>query len=149
MNTEMSFEDYTNPGCNQEGYKDPTAYLAIRNVEREQEKSALHIVYRNGQMMLRLEEFFPCTLSAARKIFPLINSWAGETEKENLRQYLLFVIGEKDEQIREIEEKIACYNYNQGAYRRMHRALSGARTMRKRAERNLSFLEGNYGGDRY
>ena len=137
--------NHTKPGCNSEGYADPTAYLAIRKADQEKPCNSMHILYRNGQMMLRLEEFFPCTINSARKIFPLINAWAAADDKAKLREYLIHTIMEKDEQIKEIEEKMAMYQEGSSSHRRMRVMLWKAQMTCKRAERNLSYLEGSYG----
>ena len=42
----------------------------------------IHIDYPNGHLNLVLDEFFPCTIKAARIMFPLINRYGAVAEKE-------------------------------------------------------------------
>lgn len=46
------------------------------------------IDYPNGHMELYMERFFPCVLKNARKIFPLINQWCDDAQKEKLQEWL-------------------------------------------------------------
>ena len=54
---------------NGEGYPDPTAHIAVRNVEADAKK--LKINYPTGYIELNLEHFFPCPQAKAKKVFRL------------------------------------------------------------------------------
>ena len=135
-------------GRNAEGYADPTAFLGMKNVQREEQMpSSIRIEYRNGRIVLYLMEFFPCTVSAARKIFPLINAWADEREKINLRRYLTKVVRDKQGEIEDLSGKLEKCSAGYGTYRRLGAELKRAQKVKSRAERNLSFLEGGRDGE--
>ena len=70
---------------NGEGYYDPTAYAGIKLAEPKQGKETVRLVYKNGRMELYIHEFFPCTATVARRVFPLIRRYAKEEDKEKLR----------------------------------------------------------------
>ena len=95
----------------------------------------IHIYYPRGQMELVLSYFFPCTIREARIVFPLINTYAEEDEKEKLRQYLTTYAREKQEAMKEMEP-----DYRSGR-RRPGRNYRQTQTFYKRAIRNLEFLE--------
>lgn len=71
---------------NGSGYPDPTAYYAVQHMEAEEKR--LHIRYPSGQMILKIECFFPCTVAKARKLSPLIRQYCEKAEKEKLQQFL-------------------------------------------------------------
>lgn len=71
---------------NSSGYPDPTAYLAVQNME--QEERILHINYPTGHMDIKMDAFFPCTVDRARKIFRLICQYCSHEEKQKLLRFL-------------------------------------------------------------
>lgn len=71
---------------NGSGYPDPTAYMAVHNVEAEEK--ILHIQYPTGYMDLKMDAFFPCTVDRARKIFRLICPYCSREEKDRLLRFL-------------------------------------------------------------
>lgn len=71
---------------NSSGYPDPTAYMAVHNMEAEEKM--LHIQYPTGYIDLRLEAFFPCTLDRARKIFRLVCQYCSQGDKDRLLRFL-------------------------------------------------------------
>lgn len=71
---------------NGEGYPDPTAHIAVRNVETDAKK--LKINYPTGYIELNLDRFFPCTVKTARKVFKLICTYCSQSEKSRLLLYL-------------------------------------------------------------
>ena len=95
----------------------------------------IRIYYPRGQMELVLSYFFPCTVREARIVFPLINTYAEDTEKEKLRQYLRNYAQDKQEAMKEMEP-----DYRSGR-RRPGRNYRQTQTFYKRAIRNLDFLE--------
>lgn len=95
----------------------------------------IHIYYPRGRMELVLSNFFPCTVREARIVFPLINTYAEDTEKEKLRQYLRNYAQEKQGAIKMMEADYQCGRRRPGRNYRQVQALY------KRAIRNLDFLE--------
>jgi len=71
---------------NSEGYPDPTAHMAFRNMEADRNK--FRIDYHRGYMELNLDSFFPCPQDKAKKVFRLIHRYSSETDKKRLLDYL-------------------------------------------------------------
>lgn len=72
---------------NHEGYSDPTAYQAVKNIEYREK--VFRISYPTGYMDLYLESFFPATLERAKKVFRLIDQHSSTADKLRLRDFLL------------------------------------------------------------
>jgi len=71
---------------NGEGYPDPTAHIAVRNVEADAKK--LKINYPTGYIELNLERFFPCPQTKAKKVFRLIHRYCTQTDKTRLLEFM-------------------------------------------------------------
>ena len=95
----------------------------------------IRIDYPNGYMNLVLDEFFPCTIKAARIMFPLINRYAAETEKEKLRNHLTQYAEKRKKELNDMEAA-----HNSGR-RQSGRNYSHTNAVYKRALRNLQLLE--------
>lgn len=95
----------------------------------------IQIYYPQGHMELVLSQFFPCTMQDAKKVFPLINGYANDWEKEKLRQYLVNYIREKKSAMKEMAE-----DFKQGR-KRPGRNYRQVQESYKRAIRNLQYLE--------
>lgn len=89
---------------NYEGYSDPTAYAAVRNMESDQKK--LRIEYPNGYMELHLDHFFPANVQRAKKIFILISRYCSDAEKRRLLDYLQQRIKKAEQQERTFQAKV-------------------------------------------
>lgn len=63
---------------NSEGYADPTAYEAIRNIE------SFRVDHPNGYIEVNMETFFPCTTTKAKKLFRLVRANCSEAQQEEL-----------------------------------------------------------------
>ena len=72
---------------NGSGYPDPTAFLAVQNIEADEK--ILHIQYPTGYMDLKMDAFFPCTVDRARKVFKLICQYCSKSDKDRLLRFLL------------------------------------------------------------
>ena len=95
----------------------------------------MYIFYPHGRMELVLPLFFPCMIRDARIIFPLINQYAEEPEKEKLRQYLSDYVQVKKAAVQDMEADHQC------GRRRPGRNYHHTQALLKRAQRNLEFLE--------
>lgn len=71
---------------NGEGYPDPTAHIAVRNVEADAKK--LKINYPTGYIELNLERFFPCPQVKAKKVFRLIHCYCTQADKTRLLEFM-------------------------------------------------------------
>ena len=63
---------------NSEGYADPTAYEAIRNIE------TFRVDHPNGYIEVNMETFFPCTNTKAKKLFRLVRTYCSKAQQEEL-----------------------------------------------------------------
>lgn len=95
----------------------------------------IHIDYPNGHLNLVLDEFFPCTIKAARIMFPLINRYAAAAEKEKLRNHLTRCAEKRKKELTDMEA--SCHS----GRRQSGRNYRHANAVYKRALRNLQFLE--------
>lgn len=71
---------------NGEGYPDPTAHIAVRNVESDAKK--LKINYPTGYIELNMERFFPCPQVKAKKAFRLIHRYCTQSDKARLLDFM-------------------------------------------------------------
>ena len=95
----------------------------------------IHIDYPNGHLNLVLDEFFPCTIKAARIMFPLINRYAVAAEKEKLRNHLTQYAEKRKQELTDMEDA------HLSGRRQSGRNYSHTNAVYKRALRNLQFLE--------
>lgn len=63
---------------NSEGYADPTAYEAIRNIE------TFRVDHPNGYIEVNVDTFFPCTNTKAKKLFWLVRDNCSEAQQKEL-----------------------------------------------------------------
>lgn len=63
---------------NSEGYADPAAYEAIRNIE------TFRVDHPNGYIEVNVETFFPCTNTKAKELFRLVRANCSEAQQEEL-----------------------------------------------------------------
>lgn len=63
---------------NSEGYADPTAYEAIRNIE------TFRVDHPTGYIEVNVDAFFPCTNIKAKKLFRLVRDNCSEAQQEEL-----------------------------------------------------------------
>ncbi len=68
---------------NSEGYADPTAYEAIRNIE------TFRVDHPSGYIEVNVETFFPCTTAKAKKLFRLVRANCSEAQKNELLAALI------------------------------------------------------------
>jgi thermostable 8-oxoguanine DNA glycosylase len=68
---------------NAEGYRDPTAYEALRNSDR------FRITYPTGYMELNAENFFPCTVEKGKKVFRLVREHCTKAQQDELLALLI------------------------------------------------------------
>lgn len=64
--------------CNSEGYADPTAYEAIRNIE------TFRVDHPNGYIEVKVDGFFPCPVAKARKLFKLVRLHCSQEQQDEL-----------------------------------------------------------------
>jgi len=95
--------------------------------------------YPRGHMELVIDRFFPCIFAKARLVFPLIRHYASEDEKAKLRAYLERCIKENKEVENALADQLWSAEY-EGSKKGLQMQIAHARTVRKRAQRNLEYL---------
>lgn len=123
---------------NGEGYYDPTAHYAIRNME-EQEK-VLRITYPSGYMDIRLEAFFPATLDRARKLFRLVGRYSSEEDKRRIQNCLCKKEKRYQSQMQTFERN-AGQAEKKGDKRYWDSRFREAEHLLKRTRRNMELLQ--------
>lgn len=88
---------------NSSGYPDPTAYMAVHNIEAEEK--ILRIQYPTGHIDLKMDAFFPCTADRARKIFRLICQYCPQEDKDRLMRFLQEKERRYQSQVRTFEQQ--------------------------------------------
>ncbi len=129
---------------NAEGYHDPTAYGGMRLAEPAQkpEKETVKMFYKNGRMELYIHEFFPCSLAVAKKVFPLVRKFAGEEDKEKLRQFLRIKEREHSGKVRAFSEKAESLRANSEEWHFYWRKAREEQIIYNQCVKNLKLLEG-------
>ena len=112
----------------------------MERLENQQEES-IKICYDTGKMVIYLRQFFPCTLQVARKIFPWILQYCKEAEKDRLDRYLKEYVSCIEEEVLALEKRMEKLPLHVREYRKLNRELCHVKTCRKRALRNLDFLQ--------
>ena len=122
---------------NSSGYADPTAFRAVANIEREEK--TLHIEYPSGYMDLYMNEFFPCTVEKARKVFRLMRAYSPDSDKEKLLLYLNRQVQSFTDQMKHYAEMAASTEIKseRGRYTA---EFKQAQMKKRRAQRNIEML---------
>lgn len=63
---------------NSEGYADPTAYEAMRNI------GTFRVDHPSGYIEISVDTFFPCTNTKAKKLFRLVRANCSEAQQDEL-----------------------------------------------------------------
>ena len=68
---------------NTEGYADPTAYEAIRNID------TFRVEYPTGYIQVNVDAFFPCPVNKGKKFFRLVRQYCSEEQQTELLAALI------------------------------------------------------------
>lgn len=63
---------------NAEGYADPTAYEAIRNIE------SFRVDHPAGYIEVNIDRFFPCSVTKGKKLFKLVRLYCSQERQDEL-----------------------------------------------------------------
>ncbi len=63
---------------NSEGYADPTAYEALRNID------VFRVDHPTGYIEVKVDSFFPCTNAKAKKLFRLVRNNCSKAQQDEL-----------------------------------------------------------------
>lgn len=125
---------------NGEGYPDPTAHIAVRNVEADAKK--LKINYPTGYIELNLEHFFPCPQAKAKKVFRLIHRYCTQADKIRLLEFMTRRVAYYDSREANSMKKAASVEHAYEYKYHIAQAKAAAR-QREMLQRNIdNFKEG-------
>jgi hypothetical protein len=127
---------------NAEGYHDPTAYGEMRMAEQKAERETVKMVYKNGRMELYIHEFFPCTATVAKKVFPLIRRFAREDDREKLKQFLRIKAWEHSGKAQAFSEKAESLTVKSEEWHFYRRKAREEQIIYNQCVKNLKLLEG-------
>lgn len=125
---------------NSEGYSDPTAFEAVRQIEAD--KKIFKIEYSSGYIELRMDRFFPCTINKAKKISRLIDKYSSEADKERLIAYLKNIAQKYTLQSKQYANKAISYPVASKEAKRYTTMFKEAKRLHKRAVRNIEIFSG-------
>lgn len=103
-------------------------------------RRTVHIRYERGRMELYVDEFFPCKIRVARKIFPLINQYALPEDIKMLRGGLVSKIEQHKNAMSDLDTEINKQQGRGSYYRGMVAEYKRQKVMLDRCTRNLEML---------
>jgi len=106
------------------------------------DQNIIHITYPSGHMVLVIDKFFPCNRKAERIVMPLIAKGSDRESIDNLIQKLECMSRRFHEDAIVYEEALQQPDLRKTQVRRLKEHMHASRNQAKRAERNLSRLEG-------
>lgn len=102
----------------------------------------LRIEYETGYMELIVEAFFPCKLSVARKITPLINRYCSDEVKNGLLSELCEMTDGYKELCDMYKEKAEKFPADSAMRKHWKAQFNRTEILRKRMERNIDLISG-------
>lgn len=124
---------------NAEGYYDPTAYEGLKRAEESMK--VLKIIYPTGFMEINLENFFPCTLDKAKKVFSLIHRYSSEADKDRLQGFFMDKEARFYSKMSKYADKASSYPENSKEHREHLSKFKEARRLHQRIRRNREIFE--------
>lgn len=102
----------------------------------------LRIEYETGYMELIVEAFFPCKLSVARKITPLINRYCSDEVKNGLLSELREMADGYRALCDMYKEKAGGFPADSAMRKHWEAQFNRTEILRKRMERNIDLISG-------
>lgn len=106
------------------------------------DSNLIHITYSNGHMVLVIDKFFPCSRKAERIVMPLIAEGSDKESIDNLIRKLDLMSRRFHEEAITYQEAASQPDLRKTQVRRLKEHMHASLSQAKRAERNLSRLEG-------
>ena len=106
------------------------------------DSNLIHITYPSGHMVLVIDKCFPCNTKAERIVMPLIAKGSDKESIDNLIEKLDLMGQKFHEEARSLQEEAEQPGLRKTQVRRLKGHMHASRNQAKRAERNLSRLEG-------
>jgi len=119
---------------NSEGYADPTAYQAIRNMETFQ------VDHPAGCIEVNIDRFFPCTVAKSRKLFKLICENCSKAQQDELLKALARKAKSCADEAARLEESLDDTACESQAYRARLRRFKALTRQHSRLIRNIQDL---------
>lgn len=120
---------------NSEGYADPTAYEAIRNI------GIFRVDHPTGCIQIKVDSFFPCTTAKARKLFRLVRDYCSKAQQDELLAALIRMAKSCMEEAMRLEgslDELACDPREYQNRLRQFKALTRKHTQLTRNIRDLT-----------
>lgn len=121
---------------NAEGYSDPTAYEAIKNVE------TFRITHPAGYLELNTENFFPCTVEKGKKVFRLVREHCSEEQKNELLAILFRKAKSYADKALELDRRLDNATLDEKEYVDVFSQLKNIRRQHERITRNIEQFTG-------
>lgn len=121
---------------NAEGYRDPTAYEAIKSAE------TFRITYPTGYLELNTENFFPCTVEKGRRVFRLVQQHCSEEQKSELLAILLRKAKAYVDKALELDRRLDDATLNEKEYADIYSQLKNIKLQHERITQNIEQLTG-------
>jgi len=124
---------------NGEGYYDPTAYEGIKRFEESMKM--MKINYPTGYMEINIDNYFPCNLDKAKKVFSLIHRYSTELDKDRLQEFFVEKEGRFYSKMSQYANKASSYPENSKEHREYLSRFKEARRLHQRIRRNREIFE--------
>ncbi len=121
---------------NAEGYRDPTAYEAIKSAE------TFRITHPTGYLELNTENFFPCTVEKGKRVFRLVREHCSEEQKKELLAILLRKAKSYADKALELDRRLDDATLNEKDYADSFSQLKNVKRQHERITRNIEQLTG-------
>lgn len=106
------------------------------------DSNLIHITLLNGPMVLVIDKFFHCSTKAERIVMSLIAKGSDKESIDNLIEKLDLMSHTFHEEALSLQEEAEEPGLRKTQVRRLKEHMHASRNQAKRAERNLSRLEG-------
>lgn len=124
---------------NAERYYDPTAYEGLCRVQESEKR--IKICHPTGYMEVNMDQFFPCTLQEARKVFALVHKHSPEGDKNRLIDFLKNKERYCFRKMRLYAEQVMELQSTTSEYRELMRKFKEAKTLHQRMKRNIELYQ--------
>lgn len=124
---------------NAERYYDPTAYEGLCRIQ-ESEKQ-IRINHSTGYMEVNMDQFFPCSLQEARKVFALVHRYSSDGDKQKLTDFLKNKEKYCFRKMRLYAEQVMEFHSTTTEYRELMRKFKEAKNLHQRMKRNIEIYQ--------
>lgn len=101
----------------------------------------LRIDHGSGYLALNVAAFFPCPIKKAHKVFPLINRWCSQEDRQELMAYLQKRADEYKAAIAAGEKRLRQPIMRRTEKKALLQCVQQNRRLLRRLQRNMELLE--------